>query len=55
MIRYWVSEFDVDGTCLDAADVLDFDFMRALRRTAEEVKPDFWLMGEVIMEITVAG
>ena len=22
--------------------------MRALRRTAEEVKPDFWLMGEVI-------
>ena len=25
-----------------------FDFMRALRRTAEEVKPDFWLMGEVI-------
>lgn len=48
MIRYWVSEFDVDGIRLDAADVLDFDFMRALRRTAEEVKPDFWLMGEVI-------
>jgi len=33
---------------LDAADVLDFDFMKALRRTANEVKPDFWLMGEVI-------
>ena len=48
MIRYWVSEFDVDGIRLDAADVLDFDFMRAFRRTAEEVKPDFWLMGEVI-------
>ena len=48
MIRYWVSEFDVDGIRLDAADVLDFDFMRMLRRTAEEVKPDFWLMGEVI-------
>lgn len=48
VIRYWVSEFDVDGIRLDAADVLDFDFMRALRRTAEEVKPDFWLMGEVI-------
>ena len=48
VIRYWVSEFDVDGIRLDAADVLDFDFMRALRHTAEEVKPDFWLMGEII-------
>lgn len=43
-----MSEFDVDGIRLDAADVLDFDFMKALRRTANEVKPDFWLMGEVI-------
>ena len=48
VIRFWVSEFDVDGIRLDAADVLDFDFMNALLRTANEVKPDFWLMGEVI-------
>ena len=48
VIRFWVSEFDVDGIRLDAADVLDFDFMRALRRTTSEVKEDFWLMGEVI-------
>ena len=48
VIRFWVSEFDVDGIRLDAADVLDFDFMKQLRRTADEVKPDFWLMGEVI-------
>ena len=48
VIRFWVSEFDVDGIRLDAADVLDFDFMRALRRTTAEVKEDFWLMGEVI-------
>ena len=48
VIRFWVSEFDVDGIRLDAADVLNFDFMKALRRTANEVKPDFWLMGEVI-------
>ena len=48
VIRFWVSEFDVDGIRLDAADVLDFDFMKALHRTANEVKPDFWLMGEVI-------
>lgn len=48
VIRFWVSEFDVDGIRLDAADVLDFGFMRALRWTANDVKPDFWLMGEVI-------
>lgn len=48
VIRFWVSEFDIDGIRLDAADVLDFDFMKQLRRTANEVKADFWLMGEVI-------
>ena len=48
VIRFCVSEFDVDGIRLVAADVLDFDFMRALRAAANEVKPEFWLMGEVI-------
>lgn len=48
VIRFWVSEFDIDGIRLDAADVLDFGYMQALRRTANEVKKDFWLMGEVI-------
>lgn len=48
VIRFWVKEFDVDGIRLDAADVLDFNYMQALRQVANEVKPDFWLMGEVI-------
>ncbi len=48
VIRFWVSEFDIDGIRLDAADVLDFNYMQALRAVANEVKPDFWLMGEVI-------
>ncbi len=48
VIRFWVSEFDIDGIRLDAADVLDFSYMQALRSVANEVKPDFWLMGEVI-------
>lgn len=48
VIRFWVKEFDIDGIRLDAADVLDFGFMQVLRKTANEVKPDFWLMGEVI-------
>ncbi len=48
VIRFWVKEFDVDGIRLDAADVLDFEYMKSLRQVANEVKPDFWLMGEVI-------
>ena len=48
VIRFWVKEFDIDGIRLDAADVLDFSFMQALRQTANQVKADFWLMGEVI-------
>lgn len=48
VICFWVKEFDIDGIRLDAADVLDFSYMQALRAVANEVKPDFWLMGEVI-------
>ncbi len=48
VIHFWVREFDIDGIRLDAADVLDFSYMQMLRQTAKEVKPDFWLMGEVI-------
>ena len=48
VIRFWVSEYNIDGIRLDAADVLDFSYMQALRQVANEVKPDFWLMGEVI-------
>ena len=48
VIRFWVREYNIDGIRLDAADVLDFDYMKALRCTANEVKPEFWLMGEVI-------
>ncbi len=48
VIRFWVKEFDIDGIRLDAADVLDFNYMQMLRQVANEVKPDFWLMGEVI-------
>ena len=48
VVKYWVSEFDVDGIRLDAADVLDFGFIHELRMLANEIKPEFWLMGEVI-------
>jgi len=46
--RFWIDTFDIDGMRLDAADVLDKNFMTELRRVTEEKKNDFWLMGEVV-------
>ena len=47
-VKFWVDEFDIVGIRLDAADVLDFGFMKELRSFCNGLKPDFWLMGEVI-------
>jgi len=47
-VRSWVQEFDIDGIRLDCAGDLSFEFMQELRRLANEIKPEFWLMGEVI-------
>ena len=48
IVRFWAEEFDIDGIRLDCANVLDFQFMRELRQLANNLKPEFWLMGEVI-------
>lgn len=44
----WIDEFDIDGLRLDAADSIDFEFFKALKKFTETKKKDFWLMGEVI-------
>lgn len=48
VIRFWVNEFDIDGIRLDCANILDFNFMKEMRAKTASMKPDFWLMGEVI-------
>ncbi len=47
-VRFWVESFDIDGLRLDAADVLDLDFQQELAAFARGLKPELWLMGEVI-------
>lgn len=47
-VKYWVDIFDIDGLRLDVAYCLDRDFMRRLRSYAQELKPDFVLIGEVL-------
>ena len=47
-VRMWMDRFGIDGLRLDAADCLDFDFLRALHQVTKQRRPDFWLMGEVV-------
>lgn len=44
----WIEDYDLDGLRLDAADVMDKEFLRALAAFCRSKKADFWLMGEVI-------
>ena len=47
-VKMWIEEFGIDGLRLDAADVLSKDFLDALGSFCRSIKPDFWLMGEVV-------
>ena len=47
-IRGWVEEFDIDGLRLDVAYCLDHDFVRRLRKFCDELKLDFFLVGETL-------
>jgi glycosidase len=44
----WLADFSIDGLRLDAADRLDRAFQRALAAHCRALRPDFWLLGEVI-------
>jgi len=47
-VGHWIQEFDIDGLRLDAADVMDFGFLKKLTQFTRSQKEDFWLMGEVV-------
>jgi glycosidase len=44
----WIKDFHIDGLRLDCADCLDFNFITELSSICKKIKPDFWLMGEII-------
>lgn len=48
VLRNWVSTLDVDGLRLDVAYALDPGFLRRFAGIARSLKPDFWLLGEVV-------
>ncbi|MFQ9515420.1 MAG: alpha-amylase family glycosyl hydrolase [Eubacterium sp.] len=47
-VKYWIEEFDIDGIRLDVAYCLDYDFLRRLRSFCDSLKPDFFLVGEML-------
>jgi glycosidase len=44
----WIVDFGIDGLRLDAADVVDLDFLRQLAAWCRSIDPDFWLVGEIV-------
>ena len=46
-VREWVKQFHIDGLRLDVAYCLEPDFLRTLRRFADE-QGNFWLLGETL-------
>lgn len=47
-VKFWVENFDIDGLRLDVAYCLNEAFIRKLRSFTEGLKPDFYLIGEVL-------
>lgn len=47
-VKFWIEEFGIDGLRLDAADVIDKEFLIKLGSFCRNLKSDFWLMGEVV-------
>lgn len=47
-IHAWVTDYGIDGLRLDAADCLDLDFLRELHSFTRSLRPDFWLLGEIV-------
>jgi cyclomaltodextrinase len=47
-VEVWVREFGIDGLRLDAADCIDPGWLRELAAWCKKLRPDFWLMGEVV-------
>ncbi len=47
-VKFWIDEWDIDGIRFDAADCLTEDFIKSVHSFARSLKPDIWLMGEII-------
>ena len=47
-VKMWIEKWGIDGIRFDAADCLTDDFIRRIHTLTRGMRPDFWLMGEII-------
>ncbi len=47
-VASWLRDYRMDGLRLDAADKIDMGFLRELSGYCRSLRPDFWLLGEVL-------
>jgi len=47
-VKSWVTDYDIDGLRLDAADQIDLSFLRELALECRGLKKDFWLLAEIV-------
>jgi cyclomaltodextrinase len=50
--QYWLREFDIDGWRMDVARYVDDDFWPEFRRVCRAVKPDAYLLAEIVGDPT---
>lgn len=48
VMEFWISNFDIDGVRMDAANVMQRDFLHELSDFSKSKKPGFFLMGEMV-------
>lgn len=47
LVKFWIEEFDIDGLRLDVGNEVSHRFLKELRRMTKELKPEFYLLGEI--------
>ncbi|MBN1679957.1 MAG: alpha-glucosidase C-terminal domain-containing protein [Anaerolineae bacterium] len=47
-VAMWINTFGADGLRLDAADCVDRAFWERFAAFCRDLRPDFWLMGEIV-------
>ncbi len=44
----WIATYDIDGLRMDAADVMDLNFLKGLSRACRDKKSGFFMLGEIV-------